>query len=363
MPLDAVRELGREVRLADHAEEGAGGIGVGEDDVGGVAAAVDGAHARRRPVLDLDLGDFAVGGDLDPVLAIEGGDRLRDAAHPAAHEAPGALVAVDAADQVVVLDIRGAGRHGTGVDADHAAGGERRLDLLGLEVLVEKLGDALAGQRPPVFLALRPGEARLDLIPGRRRLQQQRPHPLHDAVPHRPVGVVGGDVALGELGDLLSRLAPVEEAHEIGAVGEGDEVLRIEGADVVAVSLQLQVRDHLWQQQIADVGAGREAVAREPLLGDGGAADDRAPLQHEHLFPGLGQVARGDEPVVTRADDDRVVAGAVRRRTVSRIRACRGRHQGSSRCRARAAGRMVPMDGTRRKGPQPRTKGASAPWQ
>ena len=117
-----VRKRGREVRLADHAEEGAGGIGVGEDDVGHVAAAVDGAHARRRPVLDLDLGDFAVGGDLDPVLAVEGRDRFGDTAHAAAHEAPGALVAADATDEVVILHIRGAGGHRTGVDPDHPAG-------------------------------------------------------------------------------------------------------------------------------------------------------------------------------------------------------------------------------------------------
>ena len=72
-PLDldafhALRERGRKVDLADHAEEGAGGIGVGEDDLGEVAAAVYSAHARRRPIVDLDLGDFAVGRDLDPVL-------------------------------------------------------------------------------------------------------------------------------------------------------------------------------------------------------------------------------------------------------------------------------------------------------
>ena len=70
-----------------------------------IAAAVDSAHARRRAVLDLDLGDFAVDGDVDAVLAVEGRDRFRDAAHAAAHETPGALVAGDAADEVVILHI------------------------------------------------------------------------------------------------------------------------------------------------------------------------------------------------------------------------------------------------------------------
>src|SRR5215204_1926821 len=208
------------------------------------------------------------------MFAIEGRDRFWDTAHAAPHEAPSSLVAGDATDEVVVLHIRGAGGHGTGVDPDHSSGGKWRLDLLGFKVLVEKLRDALAGQRSPVFLALWSGEACLDLIPGGRGLQEQRPHSLQDAVPHRPVSIVTGDVAPRELRDLLARLARVEKAHEMRAVGEGYEVLRIERADVVTMPLQFQVRDDLWQQQITNIGAGREPVAWEPLLGDRGATND-----------------------------------------------------------------------------------------
>jgi hypothetical protein len=53
-------------------------------------------------------------------------------------------VPLDAADQVVVLDVRGAGRHGAGIDPDHATGRKRRLDLGGLEILVQQFGNALA---------------------------------------------------------------------------------------------------------------------------------------------------------------------------------------------------------------------------
>ena len=241
------------MRLANHAEKRAGGIGVREDDVGAVAAAVDGAHASCRPVLNLDLGDLTIGRDLDPVLTSERRYRFGNTAHAAAHEAPSALMPADTPYEVMEFHIRGAGRHRTGVDPNHPTGGEGSLDLLGLKVTIQKLGDALVSQGSPVLLPLRSGEARFNLIPRWGWLQQQRPHSLQDAVPHRPVGVVASDVTLREFCDLLSRLAPVKKAHEIRAVGKGDEVLRIEGAHVVAVPLQLEVRDDLGQQQIADV--------------------------------------------------------------------------------------------------------------
>ena len=49
------------------------------------------------------------------------------------------------------------------------------------------------------------------------------------------------------------------------------------------------------------------------LFGDGGAADDTAPLEHQRPEAGLREVARGDEAVVPAADDDDVAAGRSRR--------------------------------------------------
>src|SRR5437867_3158035 len=55
------------------------------------------------------------------------------------------------------------------------------------------------------------------------------------------------------------------------------------------------------------VGRGGHLEPRRRLLGDAGAAHQLAPLEHEHPPSRTGEVRRGDEPVVARADDDDVV--------------------------------------------------------
>ena len=47
------------------------------------------------------------------------------------------------------------------------------------------------------------------------------------------------------------------------------------------------------------------------LAADRGAADVGIALQHQHVEPCARQITRRDEPVVTGADDDRIVAAAV----------------------------------------------------
>ena len=84
----------------------------------------------------------------------------------------------------------------------------------------------------------------------------------------------------------------------------------VEGQDLEAVPGQVQLADDLGPQQRDDVGADRELEAREHLLGDGGAAEHVAALEHEHLLARAREVGRGDEPVVPAADDDRVVFAA-----------------------------------------------------
>jgi hypothetical protein len=64
-------------------------------------------------------------------------------------------MSANASYEVVILHIACAWGHRPGVDPDYSARGKGCLDLLRLEVLIEKFGDALAGQRAPVFLALR----------------------------------------------------------------------------------------------------------------------------------------------------------------------------------------------------------------
>jgi hypothetical protein len=53
--------------------------------------------------------------------------------------------------------------------------------------------------------------------------------------------------------------------------------------------------------------------AGERLLGHVRAADDVAPLEHQHTQPGARPIAHGHQPVVPAADYDRVVARASQR--------------------------------------------------
>ncbi len=69
---------------------------------------------------------------------------------------------------------------------------------------------------------------------------------------------------------------------------------------------ELQIFDDIGAQRSARPDRIRfEAISK--LFGDDRAADDGAPLEDQHLFAGLGKICRGDEPVVSRADDDGVV--------------------------------------------------------
>ena len=70
---------------------------------------------------------------------------------------------------------------------------------------------------------------------------------------------------------------------------------------------QLEVVDDVRPEQAQGIREGREPEARVELLGDGRAAEQRAPLQDQRLEPGLGQVGAVGQAVVTATDDDRVV--------------------------------------------------------
>ena len=113
--------------------------------------------------------------------------------------------------------------------------------------------------------------------------------------------------ARGELGDLGVATRRVGGQLQRAPVGVGDEVgtLRVH---LVAVALEVEVAQDRRRQQAHHVGEHRDLVLRSPrLLGDGGAADDVAALEHDGALAGAGEVGRGDEPVVAAADDDGVV--------------------------------------------------------
>jgi hypothetical protein len=94
------------------------------------------------------------------------------------------------------------------------------------------------------------------------------------------------------------------------AVGGERGERRVERDRVIAEATQLEVGDDLRLQHRDDVGRARDAMARPQLLGDAGAADHVAALEHADAHAGAREVGGGGQPVVAGADDDRVEPGA-----------------------------------------------------
>src|SRR5262249_31843068 len=96
----------------------------------------------------------------------------------------------------------------------------------------------------------------------------------------------------------------------------------VEREDLEAMARQIEVADDLGPEQRHDVGADGKAEAGKHFFGDGGAAEDVAPLEDQHLAPGAREMAGGRQSVVAAADDNRVVAHArnSERRTWNGIR-------------------------------------------
>ena len=125
--LDAFDQIRGQMGCAHHLQVGAVRIGIRYDDRRVESAAVDQSDAGCRAIGKLDLGDLGRCLDIHAMVAAESGQRLGDRTHAAANEAPGSLMAVDRADQMMKLDIGSAWIAWSGIDADHATGGVRAL--------------------------------------------------------------------------------------------------------------------------------------------------------------------------------------------------------------------------------------------
>src|SRR4029077_13480942 len=73
-----------------------------------------------------------------------------------------------------------------------------------------------------------------------------------------------------------------------------------------AVARELEVADDLGIEERDRVGGDRVAKSRVKLCGDRRAADDSAPLEHDHLEPRRREIRGAYEAVVTAADDQGV---------------------------------------------------------
>ena len=183
------------------------------------------------------------------------------------------------------------------------AGAGEDLDRLARRVAQLPEGAAQREQRPEVA---EPGPQQVGRRHGERGLEEVG-HPLE----HRLVSRVALGVALLNLRDLPAGQLGVRAQHQRAAVGERRERGRVPREHLEAVWREVQIADDRRAEEAVDVGGGRDLEAGQDLLGDARAADDVAPLEHEHAQPGAGEVARGHEPVVPGTDHDGVVTRGV----------------------------------------------------
>ena len=106
--------------------------------------------------------------------------------------------------------------------------------------------------------------------------------------------------------DFAARQVVIVPAREVIAVVERRDRAR-QRQYLEAVPRQFEVADDLGPQQADDVRKLREPVAGEYLFGNGRAADDVAPLEHDDLLACPRQIRRSNQAVVAAADDDRIV--------------------------------------------------------
>ena len=155
----------------------------------------------------------------------------------------------------------------------------------------------------------------------RRRGEQQTFHHLREALQLIFVGRVDFGIVRGELGDFGERFGAVLPHEEMAAVGEGGEEGGIFGVHPVAEARELQIAHDAFLHQAGEVGGGGDAIARPDFFGDGAAADQFAPFEHQHLAAAARQIRGGDQAIVAAADDDGIVLHKCER---SRPRGCPG---------------------------------------
>ena len=310
VPVDQVEERDLRVDAADH-DRGAELLTVVEDDADGASVADDDLlHAGPRA----DLAPERLGGRPD---------RAADAAHPALLEPPGAEVAVaDVPDRVMEHHVGGARLVRTGPRPDHAVHREHALDGIGLEPVVEQIGDAHREQAGDVAHA---PFAELAHLP-RDLDRRQQIHRMHRAdvrgdAQHQRAEHVGNAlepglplrhrvrVALRELGDRV-----VGPLRFVGVDGDRTSVgirleVRAEGCHVVAELLQPELADDRVGHQRHHVGV----VGDVDLRGDPrtGAPVRRAaglvPCLRTTVAGRRGRSTHRSRVRCARPDDDRVV--------------------------------------------------------
>ena len=277
--------------------------------------------AGRGAAVGEHAGDRRLGADLGARLARGVGHHPRHLADAAGNEAPSADAAPGVLCGVVVQQhVRRAGRARAGDAVVDRVPAERRLQVIGLEPLVQVLRDRRCEQVADL-------EQRTAVA---ERATAQLAHPQQVAWVHgRRVGRGGveqradGGGQLAQPGlerrqatgvtgreppRLLDRAVELVVQQERRPVGEQVEA-GAGGGDGQAALGEPHVLPDALAQHAQHIGAGRRAEARRELLGDAGATHDRPPLEHERAHPRASQVERRHQAVVAAADDHGVVGG------------------------------------------------------
>ena len=266
------------VSLVDYIQEGALGVEVGDYRPGPDLTAVGKLYADGRAVFNEDTSDLGVGLELSATGS--GGllDGVRETPHATLEDA-------------VVARIAEAGGFESGKEEGGVVEGpgEERLDLLGLEELVEHV---VGGAEEDTFedcLVVSALDGGHDLGEGGRGGEHigvndaGGPHPEVDPF-EVGVGIRGGDA-----GNLLGDLGVVVPDSDSSSVGEGVDAFRVDGQDFEAVGFEVEVLHNLAFEKEGGVGVAGKPVAGEYLVGESCAAEYAAALQGEDSEAGLGQ--------------------------------------------------------------------------
>ena len=252
---DVGQEAGGQHRRVEQPQERYLRVRRGDHDGGVHLLAAGQRHPGRPAAADPDRADIRPGTDLGAERARRRGQRVADAAHPAAREPPRARLPVDIADVMVQHHVRRAAGPWAGPGADHAGDGQQPAQGVALEVALDQVGDA-AGEQPgdvdraagvelaqvPQQQPLAPQVAGQPRPEPRRDLPQHRPQDRADAGQVRLIPVVGGGVAGGEFRDLVAALRRVVRQPQIAAVRARGKIRALR-ENVVTVAGQPQIAD------------------------------------------------------------------------------------------------------------------------
>ena len=260
---------------------------------------------------------------------------------------PGAALAVHLAEHVMQQDVCGPRRIGARVVADDAVEAVHGLDRVALEPVVEVVAGRHGEQRQQLAprAHVEPPQTAADARRAHQLRQRRAPAAFkrvrrrgqHQVAQH----VRDGVQALAVLGQAC-RIVRREARHlRLRATGAGEQIAAVRGwqevgaaplDDAQAVAGKIKVADDLRVQQRDRIGGDRVAKPGVELLGDRGAADHCAPLEHGDLEPRRRQVRGAHQPVVSATDDQCIAAPVAALRAVT---------HGSTRAPEPAAGRFA----------------------